>query len=174
MRITKEQAKIADSIGWELRDGDFAYVPLQDGAGDQYAGWFAELLSTLTVIVSASEIAYSQTDYSMEDGTVRFLIVTPELLVVTDVKGLSGDEPRCTTQVVGRKTLTALVPSVSMRVDEKSSRAYGWPGFVEIVATYERLDEPVVYRQAAYLTGADEEPSPILDLLAALQVDLIA
>jgi hypothetical protein len=174
MRITQEQKDTASNIDWALRDDDFTHVPLIEGRNTEFEGWYSSLLSTLTVIVSTSKIVYSQTDYSEEGGTVRFLLVTPELLIITDVEGLSDSEPRCSTQVVGRKMLTALVPSASMRIDEKSSLAYAWPGFVEVVARYRDVDGPVVYRQSAYRTGATGESSPILDLLAALQADLVA
>jgi hypothetical protein len=174
MRITKEQKDVAGTIDWAIRDEEFLHVPLVDGARAEYARWYAVLLSTLTIIVSTSEIAYSQTDYSEENGTVRFILLTPELLIVTDVEELSSDEPRCSTQIVGRRTLTALTPSASMRLDEDRSHAYAWPGLVEIAASYEGLDDPVVYRQPAYRTGAAEEQSPILDLLASLQIDLVA
>lgn len=173
MKPTKEDVKSSGEIDYRLRQGEFQWVPLVESSrGTTYERWYARLLTTLTLTVNGQKLVYVQTDHRMGGDTVRFLLVTEEVVVVVDVEGLTGDQAQTTTRVVGRRSLTSLAVGASMPIDQEGTASYGWPGQVEIIATYAELDAPIVYTSTGYQLGDSTTPGPILTLLSELQSDL--
>lgn len=173
MKITEKYSKTAEQIDYGLRSEDFADVPLVEGLRRaSYAKWYAELLTTLTVIIDDQPVKYWQTDYNADQGTVRFVIFTEQVVILVDGQGIATDHPTITTQIVGRRSLTSIQPAASMRLDQEGSAAYAWPGDIQITATYLGLSSPIVLAQKGYDAADSNEPSSILNLLLVMQREL--
>ena len=172
MKTTPRHNEISANIDGAIRAGDFESVPLASGRQIAYVDWYAKLLTTLTLVVGESSIVYSQTDYSVDAGTVRFVLLTEQIVVVIDGAGLQDQEPQICTRVIGRKSLVSFDPTASMRLDQAGTKSYLWPGDVQIAARYTGLSEPLLFTSAGSDADRSEHPGPALGLLKALLEDL--
>lgn len=173
MRPTENDTKISGDIDYALRQGEFQYVPLTETrTGTGYAKWYSRLLTTLVVTLGETEILYSQTDYVQDADTARLIIVTDEVVVIVDVTQLNEGLPQTVTRVVGRGSLESFEVAASTAIDQEGSAIYGWPGLVEVHATYTGLDETLNFTSTGYARGDTDKPGAILALLPALQRDL--
>lgn len=173
MKLTEEHKKTSNEIDYQLRQGPFQHIPL-DEYGTKYAGWYARLLSALTVIVDGDNIAYAQTDYDSAAGTVRFLIYLADSLLVVDVAGITDDQdavPTVTTRIFPRSSLESFEVNADLRIDVEGSREYAWPGALHIQAKYR--DVGIIDLHASgYDPRQPDVAPPILSLIKTLRADL--
>lgn len=173
MQIAEDQKKTSNEIDFQLRNGPFQHVPLDD-YGTEYASWYARLLTTLTLIVGSEKIAYAQTDYDTAAGTVRFLIFLADTFTVTDVTGLRSDSdanPEVKTRTFPRNSLESFDMESSLRIDVDGSRRHAWPGDIQILASYRDAGAIEIHGRG-YDPYHPEQVAPLVELIDSLRSDL--
>jgi len=148
-------------------DQQFYDVAVPDG----YAGWYAQLLTTLAVLLEGEEIVYGYGKSTTGLGA-HVTVFATRLVATAYIEDFTSQDAISVVTATGRQSITSLEVGASSRIDAKMSAAYAWPGDLHIVATYPSLEHPVVLVGNSFAHWEDDNVAPIWRLVSGLKADL--